>query len=66
MNQKQTIAWSSKWMLFALVVILVSVAEAMTPKRIGELRQETIAMFYHGFDNYMDVAFPEDEVRADS
>jgi hypothetical protein len=35
----------------------------MTPARIAELRQETVDMFYHGFDNYMDVAFPEDEVR---
>ncbi|KAI9801923.1 MAG: alpha mannosidase-like protein [Piccolia ochrophora] len=28
-----------------------------------ELRQETIDMFYHGFDNYMNIAFPEDEIR---
>jgi len=38
-------------------------AGAMTPARIAELRLETIDMFYHGFDNYMNVAFPEDEVR---
>ena len=35
----------------------------MTPARIAELRKETVDMFYHGFDNYMEVAFPEDEVR---
>lgn len=35
----------------------------MTPAHIAELRKETVDMFYHGFDNYMDVAFPEDEVR---
>lgn len=35
---------------------------AMTPARIAELRQETVSMFYHGYDNYMKVAFPEDEV----
>jgi hypothetical protein len=34
----------------------------MTPTRIAELRQETVDMFHHGFDNYMNVAFPEDEV----
>ncbi len=34
----------------------------MTPARVAELRKETVAMFYHGFDNYMEVAFPEDEV----
>ena len=38
-------------------------AGAMPPARIAELRQETIDMFYHGFDNYMNVAFPEDEVK---
>lgn len=40
-------------------------------KRDGELtyppgeicRQETEHMFYHGFENYMSHAFPEDELR---
>ncbi|KAI1147944.1 glycoside hydrolase family 47 protein [Nemania diffusa] len=36
---------------------------AMSPRRIAELRQETVSMFYHGFDNYMKIAFPEDELR---
>lgn len=35
----------------------------MPSRRIAELRQEAVDMFYHGFDNYMDIAFPEDEVR---
>lgn len=30
---------------------------------IGALRQETEDLFYHGFDNYMKHAFPEDELR---
>lgn len=34
----------------------------MHPYRIAELRKETVSMFYHGFDNYMKLAFPEDEV----
>ena len=34
----------------------------MRPDRIRELRWETVDMFYHGFDNYMKIAFPEDEV----
>lgn len=39
----------------------------MTPARIAELRQETVSMFYHGYDNYMKIAFPEDEVsRTDT
>jgi hypothetical protein len=37
-------------------------AAAMRPGRVRELRQETVDMFYHGFDNYMNIAFPEDEV----
>ena len=51
----------SQWIL--LFSIWLAVASAMTPARIAELRKETVDMFYHGFDNYMDVAFPEDEVR---
>ncbi|KAI9758615.1 MAG: hypothetical protein M4579_002991 [Chaenotheca gracillima] len=35
----------------------------MTKAQLAGLRQETIDMFYHGFDHYMDVAFPEDELR---
>ncbi|KAJ5037529.1 uncharacterized protein L3040_007701 [Drepanopeziza brunnea f. sp. 'multigermtubi'] len=35
----------------------------MSAARIAELRQETVEMFYHGFDNYMNIAFPEDELR---
>ncbi|KAI0452539.1 glycoside hydrolase family 47 protein [Xylaria acuta] len=36
---------------------------AMRPGRVAQLRQETVDMFYHGFDNYMQIAFPEDELR---
>lgn len=28
----------------------------------ARLRQETVDMFYHGWNNYMKHAFPEDEV----
>ncbi|GAP84332.2 putative glycoside hydrolase family 47 protein [Rosellinia necatrix] len=35
----------------------------MRPGRIAELRRDTVDMFYHGFDNYMRIAFPEDELR---
>lgn len=37
---------------------------AMSTERISQLRQETVEMFYHGFDNYMKIAFPEDEASA--
>ncbi|KFX96129.1 hypothetical protein V490_03494 [Pseudogymnoascus sp. VKM F-3557] len=51
------------WLYIFLVVAFVAVANAMSPPRIAELRQEAVDMFYHGFDNYMDFAFPEDELR---
>lgn len=35
---------------------------AMRPDRIAGLRDETVEMFYHGYDNYMKLAFPDDEV----
>ncbi|KAK5663569.1 hypothetical protein OQA88_4000 [Cercophora sp. LCS_1] len=35
----------------------------MRPDRVTALRQETVDLFYHGFDNYMRIAFPEDELR---
>jgi len=35
----------------------------MRPARVAELRQETVDLFYHGYDNYMRIAFPEDELR---
>ncbi|OBT89406.1 hypothetical protein VE02_02079 [Pseudogymnoascus sp. 03VT05] len=35
----------------------------MPSRRIAELRQEAVDMFYHGYDNYMDIAFPDDELR---
>jgi hypothetical protein len=52
----------ARWILFAATTIWLGIASAMTTTRIAELRQETVDMFYHGFDNYMSIAFPEDEV----
>ncbi|CAK7206564.1 hypothetical protein SEUCBS139899_009360 [Sporothrix eucalyptigena] len=42
---------------------LPSAQAMMRSDRVTELRQATVKMFYHGFDNYMRVAFPEDELR---
>ncbi|KAI3392125.1 hypothetical protein diail_6137 [Diaporthe ilicicola] len=36
---------------------------AMRPDRIASLRNDTVEMFYHGYDNYMKLAFPDDELR---
>lgn len=52
-----------------LLVALLSLAWlhqavlAMRPDRMAQLRQEAVEMFYHGYDSYMQLAFPEDEVN---
>lgn len=56
-------AFSSLISIALLVLTWLAPIEAMRPDRIAELRNETVEMFYHGFDNYMKLAFPEDEVR---
>ncbi|KAJ5979954.1 hypothetical protein N7481_007252 [Penicillium waksmanii] len=54
------------WMMVVWAVLLslwLTSAQAMRDYQIKELRQETEHMFYHGFENYLDHAFPEDELR---
>ena len=58
---------SKSFVPVALLVLLLllswpDAARAMRPARIAQLRKETVDMFYHGYDNYMRIAFPEDEV----
>lgn len=57
---------SAPWIAVLLVVLLLWAGQshAMTADHIARLRQETVDMFYHGYDNYMEIAFPEDEVGA--
>lgn len=55
-------AWNLRWILFLVIVFCAVVVKGMSPERMEELRLETVDMFYHGYNNYMDVAFPEDEV----
>jgi len=54
------------WLLMLGLVLLVNPGwfgvAAMRHGRLADLRSETVDLFYHGFDNYMRVAFPEDEV----
>ncbi|KAF2716145.1 glycoside hydrolase family 47 protein [Polychaeton citri CBS 116435] len=42
---------------------VVHITGAMLHDQIHALKQETRDLFYHGFDNYMLHAFPEDELR---
>lgn len=51
--------------LLCIALLLLAWLEqswAMRPDRIASLRDDTVEMFYHGYDNYMRVAFPDDEV----
>ena len=52
------------WLLALLLACswMPSAQAMMRPDRVAQLRRATTKMFYHGFDNYMRVAFPEDEV----
>ncbi|TQW07564.1 ER glycosyl hydrolase (Edem) [Cordyceps javanica] len=56
------------WNMFLLTVLLTLcalpwMAPAMRSDHLAKLRQETVDMFYHGYNNYMLHAFPEDELR---
>ena len=56
--------------MFRLALLLVCAlstwtASAMRADRLAELRQATVDVFYHGWRNYMDKAFPEDEVGSE-
>jgi hypothetical protein len=42
---------------------VVPLADAMRPAMIENLRRETVDLFYHGYNNYLRYAFPEDELR---
>ncbi|KAJ9614915.1 hypothetical protein H2204_014314 [Knufia peltigerae] len=59
----------TQWLNFVSLVILVisltSVVrvEAQTPGQIKALKKEVEDLFYHGYENYMAHAFPEDELR---
>jgi hypothetical protein len=50
--------------LAALLLLLPWAALCMRADKVAELRGDTVRMFYHGFSNYIQHAFPEDEVRS--
>lgn len=49
--------------LAVLLACWVTAARGMTDDSVARLRDETAHLFYHGFDNYMAYAYPEDELR---
>ncbi|KAK7743462.1 hypothetical protein SLS53_003996 [Cytospora paraplurivora] len=56
-------ALSSIISIALLALTWLAPTEAMRPDRVAKLRNETVEMFYHGYNNYMNLAFPEDELR---
>ncbi|KAH7155590.1 glycosyl hydrolase family 47-domain-containing protein [Dactylonectria estremocensis] len=49
--------------LLLICALLPWTSHAMRQDRLQRLRQETVDMFYHGYHNYMEHAFPDDELR---
>ena len=48
--------------VLAIWTPLLGMVSAMRADRMAQLRKDTVDMFYHGYGNYMQHAFPEDEV----
>ncbi|KAF2138324.1 glycoside hydrolase family 47 protein [Aplosporella prunicola CBS 121167] len=47
----------------ALLLGWLTLAQCMSHAAIEDLKRETTDIFYHGYENYMRHAFPEDELR---
>ncbi|OJJ48084.1 hypothetical protein ASPZODRAFT_62205 [Penicilliopsis zonata CBS 506.65] len=61
--QMMSAPWTA-WIFWLLLLpSWISMAGGMTLNQINDLRTDTEHMFYHGFNNYMKHAFPEDELR---
>jgi Glycosyl hydrolase family 47 len=57
--------WAFKY-IFCLTTALIFFTynvQSMDQATIKTLRQESVELFYHGYDNYLRYAFPEDELR---
>ncbi|GIZ41950.1 hypothetical protein CKM354_000523300 [Cercospora kikuchii] len=57
---------TTTWPMLLAVLLCAwcaAVANGMTDDQVSHLRRDTQKLFYHGFDNYMRHAFPEDELR---
>lgn len=49
-------------LLLFLCISWPAVAFATGAAKLAQLRNATTQVFHHGWDNYMHIAFPEDEV----
>lgn len=62
-----SMSWSTSCRCIALLLLAwLDHTWAMRSDRIASLRDDTVEMFYHGYDNYMRLAFPDDEVSRTS
>ncbi|KAK7534593.1 glycosyl hydrolase family 47-domain-containing protein [Phyllosticta citricarpa] len=52
-----------RWTALFWLLECVALSTCMTDELLRNLKQETTDIFYHGYDNYMKYAFPEDELR---
>src|ERR1700761_5367489 len=52
-------------LLLAVVLMLAWTSPSLAMDQVTResLRDQTVELFYHGYDNYMKHAFPEDELR---
>ncbi|CAG8586677.1 13171_t:CDS:10 [Funneliformis mosseae] len=50
------------WFTFMLSIVVKSVS-GMSERKINDLKLQAKDMFYHAFDNYMNHAFPDDELN---
>ncbi|KAK5123015.1 hypothetical protein LTR85_003581 [Meristemomyces frigidus] len=55
--------WQTILYPLLLIAVLVTSAHGMTDEAIATLRDDTRSLFYHGYNNYMAHAFPEDELK---
>lgn len=53
-----------QWLICLLFLAgLVTTAHVQAPGQVAALKKEVEDLFYHGYENYMAHAFPEDELR---
>lgn len=51
------------WLSLLISAIFLDAVHCMTPREKAALKNEAEDLFYHGYNNYMLHAFPEDELR---
>jgi len=55
--------WMTTWIIWILAIGLIQLTSAITKKEQASLRDQTKALWNHGYTNYMTFAYPEDELK---